>query len=267
MNLLMITSMLVAQAQSQQHPCIGADYLEDRGFDVEVSRFVDNAPYPHFSLGASHASRCRLLVDCDLFRRDVLVTAVELQAYGAYERMNSRIPSGLPIGSDLRYKLSPNRLHLITASDSGRVQLTMMAPTRTDEQGSAIVENYDWSKIDGEVVLEKYMRVVVGRLTAHHFGSASNVNAGGAVVSGFKSRDGKRLLGNVSDWAKKRGWSWTDDPRGFATLRKGTDWAVLPLGAGKIKINGEWQDLPDLIAEKDGDWYLSASGLSALGGA
>jgi hypothetical protein len=175
-------------------------------------------------------------------------------------------PSEVPLGVDVRYHAEPQLIHIFVGTDEGRFDAVFTSPYKL-EGGYVGKTDYDW-KVKGEdVFFERYTRTVVARVTGSFMSNTANITSGGISVPGLRSRDGKRTLGNLHDWTKKKGWSWTEDPRGFTTLRKGTDWAVVPLGGNKIKINGEWQDLPDLVSEKDGDWYLSASGLTLLNGA
>lgn len=173
----------------------------------------------------------------------------------------------LPLGTDLRNEISDRNLLFQVATTDGRYQFFFQSPPKLDERGFLAPSNYDFKKSGDDVLLERYSRIVVARMTASFMSTIANVTAGGISVPGLRSRDGKRSLGNLHEWTKKKGWSWTEDERGFTTLRKGTDWAVVPLGGNKIKINGEWQELPDLVSEKDGDWYLSTSGLNLLNGA
>lgn len=30
----------------------------------------------------------------------------------------------------------------------------------------------------------------------------------------------------------------------------------MPVGAAKVKVSGRWVDLPDLVAERNGSWYV-----------
>jgi hypothetical protein len=266
MKTMMLTLALLSPLDTKD-ALFGTDFLQTKGYDVDAAKGNALAQqYPHVFLSAYRSDRARLIMDGDFYMRMPTVDAVE-SATG-YRGMSDTLPSGLPLGSDVRFSDAPSKLWVIVASDAGRIQVHLSAPVRTTERGFIDPSGgVDWTKSGDDVFLEKYARIVVSRCNAVFLGSAANVNSVGVSVPGLRSRDGKRSLGNLHDWTKKKGWSWTEDPRGFTTLRKGTDWAVVPLGGNKVKINGQWQELPDLVSEKDGDWYLSASGLTLLNGA
>ncbi len=88
--------------------------------------------------------------------------------------------------------------------------------------------------------------------------SGSRVNKAACRITGMS-------FGDLNQWAKSSGWTLTEDPTfGFYTLKKGSDWAVLPLGAEQIKVNGVWKEMGDSAAYFNDSLYLPAAGLKHL---
>jgi hypothetical protein len=176
-------------------------------------------------------------------------------------------PSGTPLGSDLVCAVGREAISFHVATPHGRFQFFLRAPVLIGSDGYRTPYTYDWKKGGHDVFFEGYVRTVVGRVIASFMTASPDITSGGVTVFALRGSDGRGVLGNLHQWVKKKGWTWTDDPRGFATLRKGTSWAVIPLGGNQVKINGQWKDLPDFIVEKDDEWYLPGTGLYLLNGA
>jgi hypothetical protein len=258
---MIILSVLLTLANDSLDYALAVDWIKAQGVDVariEKSRGAKSSLMALFK----RDDGCQLIVN---FSDSSVRPSFEVDETAADPRNNFQ--GVLPLGTDLRNELSDRNLLFQVASTDGRYQFLFLSPVKLDDQGFVARSNYDFKKSGDDVLLERYARIVVARMTASFMSNTANITSGGISVPGLRSRDGKRSLGNLHDWTKKKGWSWTEDPRGFTTLRKGTDWAVVPLGGNKVKINGQWQELPDLVSEKDGDWYLSASGLTLLNGA
>ncbi len=54
--------------------------------------------------------------------------------------------------------------------------------------------------------------------------------------------------------------------KNVVTLRKDGHAAQVPLASQSIKISGAWQDMRDIVAEKDGVWWIGTDGCSMITG-
>ena len=80
-------------------------------------------------------------------------------------------------------------------------------------------------------------------------------------------RRSDHVFGNLQEWTGGEGWSVAEDDYGVLSLKKGAKWAVIPLGADQIKVNGVWKEMGDSAAFFNGKLYLPAAGLEHLRGA
>lgn len=170
-------------------------------------------------------------------------------------------PSGLPLGERLSYcRLQPGSRNISIITEFAVVSVIMTPKARTDAKGFWVAPNHDWT--DDAKLLERIARITFSRAAGRRLIETTARTMGGASVASASCRHSNRAFGSLSEWCSRRGWSVTEDTEyGYYTIRKGGHYAIVPVGADQIKIDGQWIDLPDYIVEHEGQIYVPQEAL------
>jgi hypothetical protein len=122
---------------------------------------------------------------------------------------------------------------------------------------------HDWT---GDLkIAETVARYAMSRGAAARLGSVSNCQFNGYMARTATCTKTNRVMVDVRDWAAAKGWSVeeTAEP-GYLTLRKGTRYVVVPSAAEKIKVDGQWRAMPDLVMVKSGRYMVPVSSADGI---
>jgi hypothetical protein len=183
--------------------------------------------------------------------------------FAALPTMRS-LPSNLPprVAGTWQSKLG---VTIVAAAPNSGVTVTYSTRFKNSAKGFADPQPFD----------VKERAAFVERVARHTLANAAGMrlsDSGAAALAGrsIKKADCRRsgrVFGNLQEWTNLEGWSIAEDDYGVLSLKKGAKWAVLPLGADQIKVNGVWKDMGDSAAFLNGKLYLPAAGLEHLRGA
>ncbi|MGE0001063.1 MAG: stalk domain-containing protein [Fimbriimonadaceae bacterium] len=110
------------------------------------------------------------------------------------------------------------------------------------------------------VMAEMGARTLLARVVGHRLEQGGTRSYGGCQVSMFGCRLSGRAFVDLATWASARGWT-VSNPASLpsVTLSKEGREVLLPLASVQARVDGEWRDLGDCVAEKDGRWLVPAS--------
>ncbi len=168
------------------------------------------------------------------------------------------MPSKLPPHHALIY--GDELAHITVNSTWATVICVWSPPIKSTHTGFIEREFFDFNE----------KAVLVERVVRHTL-----ANAVGTRLDQFEGQSGFRakcrltgmMFSDLGRWAVANGWTTgEEDKHGIVTFKKGANWAVLPLGADQIKVNGVWKEMGDSAAYFNGKLYLPAVGLEHLKG-
>lgn len=169
---------------------------------------------------------------------------------GRYRGYEDKLPSAVPVGCDVKFLCKEGRLSLVT---TGRFEycLVQLLLQGSDAKGFYKAPEHDWTE-DIKLV-ERLARVTMARAAGLRLGGLGTVSFPGYQALGSTCSKTARKYVGLSAWATTKGWSVEkNEDLAYWTLRKGANSIVVPAGANKIKVNGTWRVLPDLVMEKGG---------------
>lgn len=179
---------------------------------------------------------------------------VKLQAAGSVKEMG--MPSKLPPSYARIY--GKNLVNLAVNSTWATVICVWRPPIKSTHTGFIEREPFDFD--EKAVFVER----VVRRTLANAVGTRLQRSVDQSDLSAVCRLTGTRFT-NMSQWAVANGWTTgEEDTHGIITFSKGSKWAVLPLGADQIKVNGVWKEMGDSAAFFNGKLYLPEAGLKHL---
>lgn len=173
------------------------------------------------------------------------------------ERLD-HMPDGLPAGTSARQFRTATSRELSTRSRYERVEVKLRS-LRTAAVGDPPEFTLHETDRDRRL-LALLARQVLARVVCYDATDRGKVSIGDEPVQSFTTiRSGTRYL-DLADWARARGWTvGKPDSVPSITLTKDGREILRPLAAMQAKIDGEWQELGDVVAEKDGRWLVPAS--------
>lgn len=196
----------------------------------------------------------------------------------AYRKMTSfdssvppralQLPSGAPAGEARIYggtmsTRSTGSIRVCCDTPWAMVQVQWGSPMVKSDRGHSEIAPHD--AVAKEAFVERIARHTLTNAAGMRSESAGNGNLAGHGVGRARRRGTAFFLGDVSQWSASAGWTITEeDEFGLLHLRKGSKWAVLPLGADQIKVNGVWKEMGDSAAFMNGKLYLPEGGLRHL---
>ena len=164
-------------------------------------------------------------------------------------------PSGLRLGIDCRFERSQGNLSLYVTTAFANVSCQFIPQAETDSAGFRRDPAHDY--VRDIKLFERIARHTVARAAGSRLINFADVNLSGATVPGARCRYSNRMFGNLRRWCEVRGWSIeANDEVGYLMLRRGSRYAVVPLGTNAVKVDGQWFDLPDSVMERDGTVYV-----------
>ena len=179
----------------------------------------------------------------------------------------TELPSGLP----------PDHVQVYSIDDRSSFSInvqTLWASVRciwtpyigTSDKGYAVIGEFD--RKAKQALVEKVIRHSLANASGLRIEANGNGTLAGYGVSRAKRRGSNVMFGDLNQWFSASGWGIAEEDKfGLLHLKKGSDWAVLPLGADQIKVNGVWREMGDSAAFFNGKLYLPAAGLEHLKGA
>lgn len=183
--------------------------------------------------------------------------------YPATYKEGTKMPSGMPLGTDLYFDAKPTQLTVIACTPFEWSEFAFRSPIRATGDGFIERLPYDWT--NHQVVAERIVRRSLAMTAGQRVADLKSRTVAGTSVSSGVCRKSDRVFGDLAAWCAARGWSMThSDDYDYYTLRKGGKYAVVPLGSAKVKVNGVWKDGVDTVALVGGKWFLTQQALEAI---
>ncbi|HZH98595.1 MAG TPA: stalk domain-containing protein [Fimbriimonadaceae bacterium] len=172
------------------------------------------------------------------------------------------VPSGLPLGFDTRFKQEGGHLYIVSAGSFEELSIQMHLQGK-DEKGFYKAFPHDWTS--DVKMAERFARVLMARAAGDRLGQPATRSFSGYTASAAVCSKTSRVFVDIREWAGAKGWTVTSNSElGYLSLKKGTSYVVLPLGSGKMKVNGIWRTLSDLVAQKNGRDFVVESNLAEV---
>lgn len=184
-----------------------------------------------------------------------------LDSVYAKEPFLKQLPSGLPPGFARVTKGTSISLKVL--SDFAEVTCYFTPQILTTSKGFADPQSFDFKS--KSTLLERIARHTLANAAGLRLEDiGTGVVASGEIIRSSCRRTG-RVFGDLSQWAGLAGWTIAEDKHyGVLNLKKGANWAVIPLGSDQIKVKGVWKEMGDSAAFFKGKLYLPAAGLEHL---
>ncbi len=186
-----------------------------------------------------------------------------LHLYQSMDNLQAQLPSGVPLGTDQRWRETEILLQVTSKGEHELVIVQTVEPGESDEKGFLRIRPR--ARTQDKRLVELVSRHCLARWVAHRLGPSSTRQLGGGAV--LSAANSLRRFDHVdlSGWAGIRGWQCAiDENLGTATLRKGGRTVLVPLGSSKIKDRSDWVDVGDVIAERDGRWLVPFPALESV---
>jgi len=174
------------------------------------------------------------------------------------------LPSRLPPKMAFEnYRDGAEYLTLRADGLTASVQCLFLSSVRTSPTGFAATEPINYQT--KSALVERIIRHTLANAAGLRLDDAGVGALAGRSVKKAKCRRSNRVFGRMDEWTNGEGWSFAEDQfYGLINLKKGSKWAVLPLGADQIKVNGVWKEMGDSAAFLNGKLYLPEAGLRHL---
>ncbi|MCC6403283.1 MAG: hypothetical protein IT207_04670 [Fimbriimonadaceae bacterium] len=109
-------------------------------------------------------------------------------------------------------------------------------------------------------LVEPSTRTLLARVVASRLEASDDLGIGSNRVPRHTSKFSEREFLDLDEWAAARGWAVSGpDAVPSVTLTKDGRTVLLPLAAMQAKVDGEWRELGDVVAEKEGRWLVPAT--------
>jgi hypothetical protein len=176
--------------------------------------------------------------------------------------LEPNLPTGLPLGFDQLWRdgdvtaaATPGSLQVMAKGEREYVIVTFMEAAGADARGNLKIPTRDRSA-ERELV-QRVARHLMARAASRRLEGGRTVSLAGKQV--LVRRNSKKSFDHVAldTWASARGWTLNVNPsRATAALTKGSRMIIVPLGSGYVKVDSEWRDAGDLVAEVSGKWFV-----------
>jgi hypothetical protein len=171
-------------------------------------------------------------------------------------------PTGLKIGSDSRFLVGKYGVSCFVLSKFEYVQMSLTPPI-TSSNGFATSSSA--SMMNERVLLERLSRYTLATTSGLRLKQLQSRLIGGFNVNSMVCERSQRVFGDLAEWCGKSGWQLDlNSSGGYITLRKGARYAVLPIGAVDLKLDGSWVPIGDVICLRAGKIYVSKAGIDSL---
>jgi hypothetical protein len=133
----------------------------------------------------------------------------------------------------------------------------------SDERGFYKPFPHDWTQ--DIKFAERFARTLMARGAGFRLSDPAPRTFGGYSAHGAVCGKTSRVYVDIRQWAAAKGWSVEqNDELAYLMLRRGSRYIVVPAGAGKVKVDGTWRELPDLTAQKSGRWLAPESTMTGF---
>ncbi len=106
-------------------------------------------------------------------------------------------------------------------------------------------------------LLERVVRIAMARAAGLRLETATTALYGGKSVRAFLCRISGRKFVELNGWASAAGWTVSlNQAQTVATLTRPGKVILVPLASQWAKVETQWRNLPDVVAERDGVWYV-----------
>jgi hypothetical protein len=182
-----------------------------------------------------------------------------------FENRQNALPSGLPFAKEVlvlredrleepRYPLI--RIHFRGMYESGMIALL----SRPVPLPRLQFEYRPWDPGQYTGFIEAALRRTYARVASHRMPPVEPTDVSGRRVGTFQCMRTSQRLFDLEEWAAARGWAvGKPDSVPAVTLTKEGREVLLPLAAMQARVDGEWRELGDCVAEKDGRWLVPAT--------
>jgi hypothetical protein len=128
-------------------------------------------------------------------------------------------------------------------------------------RGSGNPDSGTAGEIEGLVgVIEASARILLARVVGRRLAGLEPTVLGDDEVRSQLCKFGQLRYFDLAEWAAARGWTvGKPDSLPSVTLTKEGREVLLPLAAMQARLDGEWRELGDCVAEKDGRWLVPAT--------
>jgi hypothetical protein len=170
------------------------------------------------------------------------------------EGLYTAFPDGLPFGTDQRWRSTGGQFQAIGKSPFEFVIVSASGGGYLDPQGSMRRRPQGAEASD---LTQRVARHLMARAASRRLEGGRTVSLAGKQV--LVRRNSKKSFDHVAldSWASARGWALNVNPtRASAALTKGSRMIIVPLGSGYVKVDSEWRDAGDLVAEVSGKWFV-----------
>lgn len=249
------------------------DLLESGGFVIERAaekgaQRINGRQYVPFSVLASRRSGVRASVlfratsisparDQDQLRLDVVSSRLE--------DLNVRTPSAVPLGADSRWTLDNGLFVVLIATRFEEVQAHMQLQG-SDSKGFYKPPAHDWTQ--DQQLMERFLRYSLARIAGRRLGNITTSSMAGASIPTATCERSNAKYGDLRSWCSAKGWTVSEDKTlGVLTVKRGTTFAVVPMGTAWVKWDGAtWTKMSDVVMEKDGRVMAPKDVLDRLNG-
>jgi hypothetical protein len=240
------------------------DWMHSRGFTLKSSKESADRESVIRIRGMSKrtqpGSNFRWVLELhQLDRGSISITNKPAGGWGGY---TANLPSGLPLGGELRIRTAREGLYLISSHRFATLQLDILLHSASGSRWYEPSE-HDWSE---DLKIAEYVaRFAMSQGAGNRLGTAANRQFAGYAARAATCTKTGRVAVDVRDWAASRGWTVTETAEpGYLTLKKGTRWVVIPAGADRIKVDGQWRVMPDLVMFKNGRWMILQNSIESI---
>ena len=156
-----------------------------------------------------------------------------------------------------------NSISIQLETETATVGVSFVGRVGTNSKGFADPSQVDFKAKSAFV--ERIARHTLANTAGTRLDHSGTGALAGRSVARATCRRSARVFGDLTQWAQAENWTLSEDSTyGFYTIKKGARWAVIPLGADQIKVNGVWKEMGDSAAFFNGKLYLPAAGLEHL---
>lgn len=168
-------------------------------------------------------------------------------------------PSGLPFARNCAQIATEDRVAIYGSSACVYVEAKLTEYVGSDESGHAKVLGVALDARDS-LFVESCARSSMSRAIGCLLASEGTRSIGAAEVAQMGFLHGDPSYFDLVEWAVARAWAvGRPDDVPSVKLTKDGRTILLPLAAMQAKIDGEWHELGDCVAEKDGRWLVPAT--------
>jgi len=111
----------------------------------------------------------------------------------------------------------------------------------------------DWTQWDPWI--ESLARSIVASAVFRRLDPDAPSRFGTVEVPAFRCRLSETRFLKLREWAIARSYSIQAVENAVRLSRNGVE-VLIPLGSDRVKVGSRWVPLPDLVAERNGSWYV-----------